>query len=74
MSVTVYVSATLRGFVNRNAKLEAEGNTIKDVLRNLNDEYPELKKALFEEDGSIRPFVAVYLNDQNVTGQQEAPV
>lgn len=48
MSVTVYVSATLRGFVNRNAKLEAEG--------------------------SIRPFVAVYLNDQNVTGQQEAPV
>ena len=48
MSVTVYVSATLRGFVNRNAKLEAEGR--------------------------IRPFVAVSLNDQNVTGQQEAPV
>ncbi len=71
MSVTVYVSATLRVFVNRNQELKARGNTIKEVLENLRDEYPELEKALFEEDGRIRPFVAVYVNEKNVTGQQE---
>ena len=32
MQVIVYVSATLRGFVNRNAKIEAEGETVKDII------------------------------------------
>lgn len=67
MSISVYISATLRGFVNRNAKVEIEGNNVLDILKNLQDEYPELKKALFEEDGNVRPFVSVYLNDENVT-------
>lgn len=71
MSISVYISATLRGFVNRNAKVEIEGNNVQDILKNLQDEYPELKKALFEEDGNVRPFVSVYLNDENVTDKEK---
>ena len=70
MQVIVYVSATLRGFVNRNAKIEAEGETVKDIITFLKDEYPDLQKALFEEDGSIRPFVNIYRNEENVTDDE----
>lgn len=69
MKIGVYVAATLRGFVNRNERIEAEGETIADILQNVTDEYTEIKKALFDENGELRAFVGVYLNDKNVTEQ-----
>lgn len=71
MNVPVYISATLRGFANRNEKIEFEGETVQDILTRLPEEYPELRKALFEEDGTIRSFVSVYLNDENVTSEEK---
>lgn len=71
MQISVYVSATLRSFVNRNAKIEIEGNTVQEILERLQDEYPESKKAFFEEDGILRPFVSVYVNDVNVSKKSE---
>ena len=71
MKIGVYVAATLRGFVNRNERLEAEGETIADILQNVTDEYTEIKKALFDENGELRAFVSVYLNDRNVTDRDQ---
>lgn len=53
--------------MNRNERIEAEGETIADILQNVTDEYTEIKKALFDENGELRAFVSVYLNDKNVT-------
>lgn len=50
MQISVYISATLRAFVNKKAKLESEGTTVKEILEQLQEEYPESKDALFEED------------------------
>lgn len=66
MAVTVLISATLRSFVNRNAKLELEGETVGDILRSLADKYPDTGKALFDEENQLRPFVNIYVNDKNV--------
>ena len=55
MQISVYVSATLRSFVNRKAKIELEGENIQELLERLQDEYPDSKKGLFEEDGTLRP-------------------
>lgn len=67
MQISVYVSATLRSFVNRQAKIEIEGTTVREVLEHLQDEYPESKKALFEENGTLRPFVNLYLNNAKIS-------
>ncbi|MBQ8879001.1 MAG: molybdopterin-synthase adenylyltransferase MoeB [Lachnospiraceae bacterium] len=72
MQTSVYVSATLRTFVNRKAKVELEGTTVREILEHLQDEYPESKKALFEEDGILRPFVSIYVNDVRVSREKEA--
>ena len=67
MQITVYISATLRGFVNKQARLCAEGATVREVLEHIGKEYPDSKNVLFGEDGALRPFVSVYLNESSVT-------
>lgn len=67
MKIPVYISATLRGFVNRNDRVDVEGSNVQEIIEHLQDEYPEIQNALFGEDGEIRPFVNIYLNDENVT-------
>ena len=46
MKIGVYVAATLRGFVNRNERIEAEGETIADILQNVTDEYMESRETI----------------------------
>lgn len=61
----------MRTFVNRKAKIEIEGATVREILENLQDEYPESKKALFDENGILRSFVSVYVNDVRVSKESE---
>ncbi|MGN1346293.1 MAG: molybdopterin-synthase adenylyltransferase MoeB [Eubacteriales bacterium] len=67
MQITIYISATLRAFVNRKAKLELEGESVRDILAALQNEYPETKTVLFDEKGTLRPFVKLYVNDTPVS-------
>lgn len=75
MQITVYVAATLRGFVNKQSKVVAEGGTVREVIQNLQDEYPDSRKALFNEEGKLRPFVSVYVNNTRIPEQNwDAPL
>lgn len=71
MKHSVYISATLRGFTNRNSQVQLEGETVRDLLANLKEEYPETGPALFEETGGLRPFVNLFRNQENVTDQAQ---
>lgn len=63
----VYISATLRSFFGRNSEFDLEQNTIKDILNFLVEEYPEAKKGLYEEDGRLRSFIKIYVDDEDKT-------
>ena len=67
MQIAVYISATLRAFVNRKAKLEIECTTVREILEHLQNEYPESKAALFDENGALRSFVKLYVNDTSIS-------
>jgi adenylyltransferase/sulfurtransferase len=66
MTVNVFISTTLRSFTNRNSKLELEGRTIEEILNNLVKKYSDAQKAVFDEEGNLRPFINVYVNDSNI--------
>ena len=70
MQITVFIAATLRGFVNKQPKITAQGSTVREVIQNIRDEYPDTGKALFDEDGRLRAFVSVYINE-NRTRESE---
>ncbi len=63
----IIISATLRGFFGRRDEIEIKGNTIKDILTGLTDEYPESAKGLYDEDGSLRPFIRIFVNGEDRT-------
>lgn len=66
MKITVYVAATLRTFVDKRSKIVAEGRSVREVIQNIGDEYPDSRKGLFDENGRLRQFVSVYVNDSKV--------
>lgn len=70
MSVTVLIPTTLRSFTNRRSEIELEGNNVREVIQALADEYPETKKAIFEEDGTPRAFINIFVGDSNIKGLQ----
>jgi adenylyltransferase/sulfurtransferase len=66
MAVTVVIPTTLRLFTEHNSEIELDGGTVGEVLSSLSDEYPETKKALFDENGQLRSFINVFVNDENI--------
>jgi adenylyltransferase/sulfurtransferase len=66
MAVTVLIPTTLRSFTNRRSEIKLDGKTVREVIRSLADEYPETKKAIFDENGTPRAFVNVFVNENNI--------
>ena len=58
--------AVLRANVGGAREVEADGQTIGDVLDGLVATYPSLKDQLYTEDGELNRFVNVYVNGQDV--------
>lgn len=70
MSVTIHIPTPLRPFLENKATvtLEATGS-IEDVLQELVSSNSELKKHLFNSDGSLRNFVNIYINEEDIRYQ-----
>lgn len=65
----IYISATLRSFFGRNAETETEGNTIRAILKSLTEKYPDAKKGLYDDNGKLRGFIRIYVNDEDKTDE-----
>ena len=66
MAVTVVIPTTLRLFTEHHSEIELNGSTVGEILTLLSEEYPETKKALFDENGELRAFVNVFVNDESI--------
>jgi molybdopterin synthase sulfur carrier subunit len=64
--VTVRVPAQLRGLTGEQGEVEVEGTTIKEVLAALVERYPALGERIFDEQGSVRRFVNVFLDSEDI--------
>ena len=66
MGIIVEIPSALKQYVNNHDQVEVIGNSIEEVFINLCLEYKELKQNLFDENGNIRGFINIYLNDNNI--------
>jgi molybdopterin converting factor small subunit len=62
----VIIPTPLRQYTLNQAVVEVSGVTVGDALKSLTEKYPDLKKQLFNEGGTLRAFVNVYRNDEDV--------
>ncbi len=66
MPVTLRIPTALRAYVGDQDSVQLEGSTVREILETLTTEYSSLQKHLFSEDGRLRSFVNVYLNDEDI--------
>ena len=66
MPVTVRIPTPLRPFTEQRASIEIDGATVGDILRQLTTTFDGLRPHLYGADGSLRNFVNVYVNDEDV--------
>ena len=62
----VLIPTPLRQFAGKNDSVSLEGGTVGEVLTELTSTYPDLRKQLFNDEGKLRSFVNVYLNDEDI--------
>ncbi len=62
----ILIPTPLRAFTAQQATVPVEAPTVQAALDALTATHPELKRHLFSEDGKLRAFVNLYLNDEDV--------
>ena len=66
MSVTVRIPGPLRKITNGADKVQIDGANLGDLIGALEDEYPGMKERLLDENGDLRYFVNLYLNNEDI--------
>ena len=63
---TVFIPTPLRQYVEGRDTLEVTGQTVDDVLSQLVEGHSQLRKHLYDDQGQLRRFVNIYLNDEDI--------
>lgn len=63
---TVRIPTPLRGLTDGQGEVVAEGESISALIDNLDAAYPGMKERLCDEAGSLRRFVNIYLNEEDI--------
>jgi molybdopterin converting factor small subunit len=62
----ILIPTPLRPYAEKQTAIEIHGNTVGEALGNLTSRYGDLRKHLYTDEGKLRAFVNVYLNDEDV--------
>lgn len=65
-AITVRLPTVLRPQANGQSTVSVAGSTVGEVVTGLVTDYPGLKSNLLDDAGSIRKFINVYLNDEDI--------
>jgi molybdopterin synthase sulfur carrier subunit len=66
MAIMVRVPGPLRRLTNGSAEVSVEGGTVGQVLTNLDASYPGFHDRLYDDAGSLRQFINIYVNDSDI--------
>ena len=66
MAVTVKIPTQLRAAAGGEAETEVDGATVREALESLFDRHDELRARIYDDDGSLRRFVNVYVAGEDI--------
>ncbi len=71
MATKILIPTPLRPYTDKQEAVEAAGATIGELLTDLTTKFPGLKAHLYNEQGKLRSFVNIYLNDEDIRYMQK---
>ncbi|MBI2851768.1 MAG: MoaD/ThiS family protein [Chloroflexi bacterium] len=66
MGVKIYIAPYLQQYTADTPVIEAEGQRIGECLGHLVEKFPDVKRALFDQEGKLFPHVAIFKNLSDV--------
>jgi molybdopterin/thiamine biosynthesis adenylyltransferase/rhodanese-related sulfurtransferase/molybdopterin converting factor small subunit len=62
----ILIPTPLRQFADKKDSVQLTGSTVGEVLKSLTSQYAELRRHLYNDEGKLRSFVNVYVNDEDI--------
>ena len=66
--MTVHIPSALRSYTKQKSAVAAEGHTLAEVMSALDRRYPGLRFRIITEQGTIRPHIRIFVNEEQVGG------
>src|SRR6187455_3217779 len=66
MPNTIHIPTPLRPFTDKQESVQVSGGTVGELLADLTRKHDGLRKHLYTDEGRLRNFVNVYLNDEDI--------
>ena len=66
MSVTVRIPTPLQRLTNGQGEVQCEGSNVEALLADLEGKYPGIKERICDEQGKLRRFVNVFVNEEDI--------
>jgi molybdopterin synthase sulfur carrier subunit len=63
---TVWIPTPLRKFTDKADRVPASGSTVAEIIEDLERKHNGLKEKLCENDGTVKRFVNIYVNNQDI--------
>ncbi|SVD33368.1 uncharacterized protein METZ01_LOCUS386222 [marine metagenome] len=71
MPVQIRIPTPLRKLTHDEEVVETSAETISDAITDLESRYPGLQERLLDDEGQVRRFVNVYVNEEDIRFLQE---
>ncbi len=62
----IHIPTPLRQYVGKQSTVEVKGATVGEAMSDLLAQHPDLRRHLYADDGRLRAFVNLYVNDEDV--------
>jgi molybdopterin converting factor small subunit len=62
----IHIPTPLRQYVGKQPSVEVKGGTVAEAMNDLLAKHPDLRKHLYADDGKLRAFVNLYVNDEDI--------
>ncbi len=66
MTIKVRIPTPLQKLTKGKAEVEAEGETIVELIEYLERDFPGIKERICGEGGKVRRFINIYVNEEDV--------
>jgi len=67
---TLKIPTPLRSYTNGQVEVPVEGANVAEALEHLLEKYPTLKPHLYNDEGKLRPFVNLFVGENNIKDLQ----
>ena len=67
----ILIPTPLRQYAGKQSTVEVQAGTVAEALGALTASHPELRRHLYNDEGQLRAFVNLYLNDDDIRYLQQ---